>query len=69
MKKKDITDLKTKTVSELSKIAADLLVQINKANMDLATRKNKNTNVASNLKKKMSTVLGISRELEIYAKP
>lgn len=68
MKQKDISDLRNKTVSELEKLAADLGVQIDKARMDLATRKNKNTNVVANLKRKMATILGISREVELYAK-
>lgn len=62
MKKKDIADLRNKTVNELSKLAADLGVQIDKARMDLATRKSKNTNLAANLKQKRATVLSISRE-------
>lgn len=68
MKRKDISDLKTKTVAELSKLADDLGVQIAKARMDLATRKNKNTNFAANMKQKLATILSIRREMEIYAK-
>ncbi len=68
MKKKDIAELKNKTAAELSKLVVDLEVQINKASMDLATRKNKNTNLRSNLKQKLATVLSISREIEVYAK-
>lgn len=68
MKRKDISDLKTKTVAELSKLADDLGVQIAKAQMDLATRKNKNTNFAANMKQRLATILSIRREMEIYAK-
>lgn len=47
MKKKDLTNLK----------AADLRAQINRAQMEIATRRSKNTNVAKNLKKTLAQVL------------
>lgn len=68
MKKKHINDLRNKTAAELTKLAADLLLEMSKAQMALATRKTKNTNLAGNLKRQLATVLSIKREMELYAK-
>lgn len=68
MKAKDISDLRNKTVAELTKMAADLGMEINKVRMAQATHKNKDTNIASNLKRKLAVILSISKELELYVK-
>lgn len=68
MKTKDKSDLRNKTVVELTKMAADLNAEINKVRMSQATHKNKNTNIAANLKQKLAIILSISREIELYAK-
>lgn len=68
MKAKDISDLRNKTVVELTKMAADLGVEINKVRMSQATHKNKNTNIASNLKRKLAIILSISSEIKLYVK-
>lgn len=61
MKRKDITELKNKTQEELDKMATDLSVQITKLQMELRTRKSKNTNVVKNLKKDLARILTIKR--------
>ena len=68
MKAKDISDLRNKTVVELTKMANDLGMEINKVRMTQATHKNKNTNIVSNLKRKLAVILSISREIKLYAK-
>lgn len=62
MKKKDIADLRNKTEAELTKTVADLNVAINKAQMELFTRKTKNTNIAKNLKRQLAVILSIKNE-------
>lgn len=47
MKKKDLTNIKV----------SDLRAQINSAQMEIATRRSKNTNVAKNLRKTLAQVL------------
>ena len=68
MKAKDISDLRNKTVVELTKMAADLGMEINKVQMEKTTHKNKNTNIVSNLKQKLAVILSISKEIKLYAK-
>ncbi len=67
MKKKDVLDLRNKTIPELGKLAGDLRSQIVKAKMEMAMRKAKNTNLAKNLRHTLKIVLNLQREKEIYA--
>lgn len=67
MKKKDVTDLRNKTLPELEKLSGELRSQITKAQMEMAMRKAKNTNLAKNLKRTLNVTLSIKREKEIYA--
>ena len=68
MKTKDLLALRNKTVAELTKMATDLGKEINKAQMEKTTHKNKNTNIVSNLKQKLAVILSISKEIKLYAK-
>lgn len=64
MKRKDIQDLKNKTTDELGKLAADILLQITKLQMELKMHKLKNTNAVSNLRKDLARILTAKRANE-----
>ena len=68
MKKKDLNDIRTKSVAEIETLAAKLKAEIVKAQMDLAAHRSKNTNSAKNFKKNLAQMLTIKKELEKNAK-
>lgn len=59
MKKKDLTDLRNKTIPELEKMVTKIRLEIVTAKMDLKMRKIKNTNLVSVLKKSLAQILTI----------
>lgn len=68
MKRKDLANLKSKSVNELETFVRDLSVQINKAQMDLVSRKAKNTNTVKNLKKTFAQALTFKKEKQLITK-
>lgn len=57
MKKKDLANINSKSISELENLANDLRLQINRAKMDMSMHRIKNTNAEKNLKKTLAQTL------------
>lgn len=68
MKKKDLGNLKTKSVGELESMAGDLNAQIARAKMDMTLHKAKNTNAAKSLKKTLAQVLTFQKITQLNTK-
>ena len=68
MKRKDFTDLKTKSVSDLKKIVFDKKAEEMKARMSVGTGKEKNLKKAGNLRREIAKIQTLVREKEILAK-
>lgn len=67
--KKEIEELKTKTVKELTKLAQDLRVKIAKLQLENKVNKPKDTNILTKEKKRLARVLTVlteKQELEKY---
>ena len=64
MKHKDLGDLRNKTAAELDTLAGKTRAEIAKAQIELVTHRNKNTNAAGNLKKTLAQILTVKKELE-----
>lgn len=65
MKKKDLKELKTRTVEELKKALIDIRVEIIKLQIELSRGTNKNLNSARNKKKDLARILTIMKEKEV----
>lgn len=65
MKRKDLQDLKNKTIAELEKLSSELNVQIRKFQLESKMRKNKNTNLAKIIKKDLARILTVKRQKQL----
>jgi ribosomal protein L29 len=65
MKKKEVTDLKTKDVKELDKKVVSLRLEIAKSKAETKSSTEKNLRKVKNLRKDLSQVLTIIREKDI----
>lgn len=63
MKIKDLSDLKLKTAVELETMADKIRMDIIKAKMDLKMHKQKNTNIAKNLRRNLAQILTVKNNL------
>lgn len=70
MAKKKSSDLKNLTSAELMKLDGEVRVSIAKAQMDMMSRKSKNTNVAKNLRIQLARIENFKRakDLEVLSK-
>lgn len=62
MKRKNLSDLRNKTIAELEKSAAALSGQISKVQLELSVHRVKNSNQAKNLRKDLAQTLTIRKE-------
>ena len=62
MKRKDLSDLRNKTIAELEKSAAALSGQISKVRLELSVHRAKNSNQAKNLRRNLAQTLTIRKE-------
>ena len=65
MKRKDYTELRTKTVAELQKIAFEKKLVAMKKNMEIMAGKEKNLKSYAALRNDISQILTLKREKEI----
>jgi ribosomal protein L29 len=68
MKKKELTELRDKTLDEISKKAQEIKKQISKLETEKKESKEKNVKKIKNLKHDLSQTLTIQREKEIIGK-
>ena len=68
MKRKDYTDLKTKTVKELIKMASDKKIEAIKKKMDILGGKEKNLKLHRNFRAEVAKILTLAKEKEILEK-
>jgi ribosomal protein L29 len=57
MKTKDLNNLKSKSLAELENMSVELRVQIEKANLDLASHRARNTNIVKSMRRTLSQIL------------
>lgn len=63
--RKDFQDLRNKTVEGLVKTAGELRLSMAKAELEMAARRSKNTNIVSNQKRDLARILTLIREKEL----
>lgn len=68
MKKKDLTNLRNKSLEELKKLVSESNVNITKTLMDQNARRLKNTNAGKLLHKNLAQTLTVLREKEMASK-
>jgi ribosomal protein L29 len=68
MKKKDLTEMKSKTLAELRKVAVQKRVEANNAGMKISAGKEKNLKSFKNLRREIAQILTIIKEKEIVEK-
>lgn len=68
MKKKDLTNLRNKSLEDLKKTVAELNVTITKALLDQNARRVKNTNAGKLLHRNLAQTLTVLREKELATK-
>lgn len=65
MKKKDLTEIRSKDLKALEKLAFDKKVEASKAKMSIISGKEKNLLAFKNLRRDLAQILTIIREKEI----
>jgi len=65
MKKKEFTDLKAKSVADLTKLANTKRVEIDKALLEIGVQKEKNLKKAKITKKDLAQILTLIKEKEL----
>ncbi len=65
MKRKNVADLRNKTVAELDKAMVDLTSQLVKAQQELALHKVKNTNIVKHIRRDLAQMLTIKTERQL----
>jgi len=65
MKKKDLLELRKKSLAELGNLAREKSMQIIKTKAEMLSGKEKNLKKVKNLKNELSKILTIAREKEI----
>jgi ribosomal protein L29 len=68
MKKKEFTDLKTKSIADLAKLAMTKKVEIDKSILEIGVQKEKNLKKAKNTKKELAQILTLIKEKELVGK-
>jgi large subunit ribosomal protein L29 len=68
MKKKEIIDLRGKTIKDLSKMAMTKKEEVRKSGVSVGAGKEKNLKVLKNTKREIAQILTIIREKEIMEK-
>ncbi len=68
MKKKDFTDLKNKTVKDLTKLVVEKNQAAKKTRMDIAAGKEKNLKAYKNLRRDIAQILTLVKEKQIMEK-
>lgn len=68
MKRKDFTDLRTKDIKTLKKLAMEKKLEVAKKKMEIMGGKEKNIVAAGNLRKELAQILTLVREKEIIEK-
>ncbi|MGD0522983.1 MAG: hypothetical protein ABSA43_00260 [Candidatus Microgenomates bacterium] len=65
MKKKDLGELKAKSIADLSKLAGVKRTEVDKTLLEIGVQKEKNLKKAKNLKKDLAQILTLIREKEL----
>lgn len=65
MKTKDFRDLKTKSIEELKKLAANKRLEAIKAKNEVAAGKEKNLKLSMNIRREVAKILTLIKEKEI----
>lgn len=65
MKRKELTDLRSKTIEELKKLVTERRLETEKAKMAVSGGKEKNLKSFNNLKREVAKILTLIREKEI----
>lgn len=68
MKRKELTDLRSKEMKSLRKMVGDKNLEISKKKIEVVTGKEKNLKVVHNLKRDLSQILSVIKEKEILEK-
>lgn len=68
MKKKDLQNIKTKSLPELENMAKELRAQITRAHLEISLHKNRNTNSGKSLRQTLAQVLTLKRIKELAVK-
>ena len=68
MKRKDYTDLKEKTIKELTKMVSVKKAEATKKKMEILSGKEKNLKLHRNLRSEVAKILTLIREKEILEK-
>ncbi len=68
MKRKEFTDLKTKTVKELTKMVMDKKTEMGKKKVEMFSGREKNLRFFNNLRREVAQIMTIVKEKEIVEK-
>ncbi len=68
MKKKDVDNLKSKTVEDLTKMVFDKKLKLGSTKADIISSREKNLKMMKNLRRDISQILTVIRQKEIVRK-